>query len=85
MRGIIRVGDVHSHGGRVETGAANSEVMGRAVARQGDRCTCPLHGEVVIIDGDAGFDVEGASASFDGHKTSCGAVLISSVPTSGRS
>ncbi|RQT03687.1 PAAR domain-containing protein, partial [Burkholderia contaminans] len=48
MRGIIRVGDVHSHGGRVETGASNSEVMGRAVARQGDRCTCPLHGEVVI-------------------------------------
>ncbi|AYQ37093.1 hypothetical protein CVS37_02455 [Burkholderia lata] len=44
MRGIIRVGDVHSHGGYVETGASNSDVMGRTPARVGDRCTCPLHG-----------------------------------------
>ncbi|MDR8032065.1 PAAR domain-containing protein [Burkholderia cenocepacia] len=84
MRGIIRVGDVHSHGGRVESGAANSEVMGRAVARIGDRCICPIHGECVIVEGDLDFEVEGSFASFDGHKTSCGAVLISSMPTSGR-
>ncbi|WP_080418622.1 PAAR domain-containing protein [Burkholderia ubonensis] len=84
MRGIIRMGDVHSHGGRVESGAANSEVMGRPIARVGDRCTCPVHGECVIVEGDTAFDVEGSFASFDGHKTSCGAVLISSVSTSGR-
>lgn len=72
MRGIIRVGDVHSHGGRVETGALSRGVMGRAVARRGDRCTCPLHGEVVIADGEADFDVDGAPVPFDGHKTSCG-------------
>ncbi len=84
MRGIIRVGDTHSHGGRVESGAPNSEVMGRAVARIRDRCSCPIHGEGVIVEGDPDFEVEGSFASFDGHKTSCGAVLISSVPTSGR-
>lgn len=83
MRGVIRVGDVHSHGGRVESGAPNSEVMGRQVARVGDRCTCPIHGECVIVEGDSKVDVEGSFASFDGHKTSCGAVLISSVPDSG--
>jgi uncharacterized Zn-binding protein involved in type VI secretion len=83
MRGVIRVGDVHSHGGRVESGAPNSEVMGRPVARVGDRCTCPIHGECVIVEGDTEFDVEGSFASFDGHKTSCGAVLISSVTGSG--
>ena len=85
MRGVIRVGDVHSHGGRVESGAANSEVTGRPVARIGDRCTCPIHGECVIVEGDSDFNVEGSFASFDGHKTSCGAVLITSLPTSGRS
>ncbi|MBN3727314.1 PAAR domain-containing protein [Burkholderia sp. Ac-20379] len=84
MRGIIREGDIHSHGGRVESGAANSEVMGRATARVGDRCTCPIHGECVIVEGDSDFQVEGRAAAFDGHRTSCGAVLISSVPTSGR-
>nr|WP_310138816.1 PAAR domain-containing protein [Burkholderia ambifaria] len=84
MRGIVRVGDVHSHGGRVESAAPNSEVMGRAVARIGDRCTCPIHGECVIVEGDADFEVDGGFASFDGHKTSCGASLISSVPGSGR-
>uniref|UniRef100_UPI002AC35884 PAAR domain-containing protein n=1 Tax=Paraburkholderia bannensis TaxID=765414 RepID=UPI002AC35884 len=40
MRGIVRVGDATSHGGRVETGSAASEVMGRAVARLVDRCVC---------------------------------------------
>ncbi|WP_366887829.1 PAAR domain-containing protein, partial [Streptomyces sp. NPDC005476] len=35
--------------------------------------------------GDQEFKVEGADAAFHGHKTSCGAVLISSIVTSGRS
>ncbi|MGF6240622.1 putative Zn-binding protein involved in type VI secretion [Paraburkholderia sp. GAS38] len=83
MRGIIRKGDRHSHGGRVETGAPNSEVMGRPVARKGDRCTCPIHGECQIVEGDTNVDVDGQPASFDGHKTSCGATLISSLPSSG--
>ncbi|MFL9873504.1 PAAR domain-containing protein [Paraburkholderia megapolitana] len=84
MRGIIRVGDTHSHGGLVETGAPNSEVMGRAPARKSDLCTCPMHGAVVIAEGDGDFQIDGVAASFEGHKTSCGAVLISSLPSSGR-
>lgn len=84
MRGVIRVGDRHSHGGTVETGAPNSKVMGRAVARIGDRCICPEHGEVVIAEGDANLKVDGANTALDGHKTSCGAVLFSSLTTSGR-
>ncbi|RQZ06869.1 PAAR domain-containing protein [Burkholderia sp. Bp9031] len=84
MRGIIRVGDKHTHGGRVESGAATSTVMGRAVARIGDVCSCPVHGTCTIAKGDASFNVEGQAAAFDGHETSCGALLISSLPTSGR-
>ncbi|MBR7964637.1 PAAR domain-containing protein [Burkholderia vietnamiensis] len=84
MRGIIRVGDRHTHGGRVESGAELSKVMGRAVARVGDRCSCPIHGTCTVVAGDAAFNVEGQAAAFDGHETSCGATLISSLPTSVR-
>ncbi|WP_116135290.1 PAAR domain-containing protein [Trinickia diaoshuihuensis] len=86
MKGIIRVGDATSHGGQVIAGSAASRVMGRPVARQGDRCQCPMQGHqnCVIAEGDPAFIVEGKPAAFDGHKTSCGATLISSVSTSGR-
>lgn len=86
MRGVIRLGDSTSHGGRVETGRDHSTVMGRAVACVGDRCTCPRsgHDHCVIVEGDENVLIEGRAVAFDGHKTSCGAVLISSVPSSGR-
>ncbi len=86
MRGVIRIGDATSHGGEVLTGADGSEVMGHAVARVGDRCECPVNGHdnVVITEGDAHFIVDGKAVAFDGHKTSCGASLISSVSTSAR-
>ncbi|WP_175874434.1 PAAR domain-containing protein [Burkholderia sp. BCC0397] len=84
MRGIIRVEDTHTHGGRVESGARKSTVMGRAVARSGDPCSCPIHGACEIAEGDPAFDIEGQAAAFDGHKTSCGAELISSLQHSGR-
>lgn len=85
MRGIIRVGDATSHGGRVTTGSTMSEVMGRPVARIGDMCVCPIagHQACVIVEGDPNVTVDGRPAAFDGHKTSCGATLISSMPTSG--
>ncbi|WP_174993635.1 PAAR domain-containing protein [Burkholderia arboris] len=80
MRGVIQVGDVHSHGGRVESGASNSEVTGRPVARIGDRCTCPIQGECVIVEGDSDFTVEGSHGAGAGlatrdrppvHETAC--------------
>ncbi|PMS14907.1 hypothetical protein C0Z18_29585 [Trinickia dabaoshanensis] len=86
MRGIIRVGDATSHGGQVITGSGVSNVMDRPVARQGDQCICPMQGHqnCVIAEGDPTFIVDGKPAAFDGHETSCGATLISSVPSSGR-
>lgn len=86
MRGVIRVGDATSHGGRVETGREKSTVMGRAVACVGDQCTCPMsgHHNCVIVEGDPDVTIDGVAVAFDGHKTSCGATLISSVPTSAR-
>jgi len=86
MRGVIRIGDSTSHGGRVETGRDKSTVMGRAVACVGDRCTCPVsgHHDCVIVEGDEKVKIDGRAVAFDGHQTSCGAVLISSAAASGR-
>lgn len=86
MRGVIRLGDATSHGGKVVTGQDKSIVMGRAVACVGDRCTCPIsgHHNCVIAEGDSAVQIEGRAVAFDGHKTSCGAELISSVGSSGR-
>ncbi len=70
----------------METGREKSIVMNRAVACVGDHCSCPMggHNNCVIIEGDPNVTIDGVAVAFDGHKTSCGATLISSVPTSGR-
>lgn len=86
MRGVIRIGDSTSHGGKVQTGQDKSIVMGRAVACVGDACTCPRsgHDHCVIIEGDPNVLINGRAVAFDCHKTSCCATLISSISSSGR-
>ncbi|PLX67463.1 MAG: hypothetical protein C0607_21615 [Azoarcus sp.] len=86
MRGVIRLGDPTSHGGRVVSTGSRSVVMGRTVAVLGDRCVCPRkgHGSCVIAEGDPDVRLDGKPVAFDGHRTSCGAQLISTVPASGR-
>lgn len=86
MRGIIRLGDSTSHGGKVVTGQDKSIVMGRAVACIGDHCSCPIsgHHDCVIVEGDPNVLIDGKAVAFEGHKTSCGASLISSMESSGR-
>ncbi len=86
MRGVIRLNDPTSHGGKVVSAAPNSKVMGVAVARKGDKCLCPLpgHGLCTIMEGDPKVLIDGVPVAFNGHKTSCGAALISTVSKSGR-
>ncbi|MCS0610123.1 PAAR domain-containing protein [Massilia solisilvae] len=86
MKGVIRVGDSTSHGGKVVAASSAVAVHGVAVARQGDACTCPVngHSSCVITEGDPTVLDDGKPVAFEGHKTSCGATLISSIPTSGR-
>lgn len=80
MRRVIRLGDPHTHGGKVITAAPNTEINGKRVARRGDKAVCPKkgHGVVTIVEGDPSWSVEG-------HKCSCGCALISTLPTLGRS
>jgi uncharacterized Zn-binding protein involved in type VI secretion len=86
MKGVIRLGDATSHGGKVIAATGTSVVHGIAVARQGDACICPIpgHAVCVIAEGDPMVTLGGIPVAFDGHKTTCGAMLISSMPTSGK-
>jgi uncharacterized Zn-binding protein involved in type VI secretion len=86
MRGVIRLSDPTSHGGKVIAASTNSAVMGVAVARKGDACTCPRrgHGNCFIAEGDPNVTIDGVPVAFDGHRTSCGATLTSTIPGSGR-
>jgi uncharacterized Zn-binding protein involved in type VI secretion len=84
MKGVIRIGDVTSHGGKVIAASGTTIVNGIAVARQGDACICPITGHTpcVILEGDPMVLIGGIPVAFEGHKTSCGASLISSTPHS---
>ncbi|WP_341313469.1 PAAR domain-containing protein [Paraburkholderia sp. IMGN_8] len=82
-RPFICLGDKHSHGGRVVTGASQSDINGKAIARVGDRAVCNVHGSVVIVSGDANVTFDGAAAAREGDKLSCGAVLIAEQQATG--
>lgn len=86
MRGIIRLGDATSHGGKVVSAGSLVKVKGIPVARVGDACTCPIkgHSGCSIAEGDQNIKVEGIPVAFHGHKLTCGATLISSMPASAR-
>ncbi|MFN4065413.1 hypothetical protein GO613_16820 [Azoarcus communis] len=83
MRPVICLGDPTSHGGRVvAVSASHYKVDGRPVARVGDRCACPIKGHdgCTIVEGDVTFTIDGIPVALHGHKTSCGAELLATVP-----
>lgn len=79
-RGVIRLGDTTSHGGKVVRVASISTVQGRRVARIGDIVTCPkCKGRHTIVEGEPTCLDDDIPIALHGHKTSCGASLITSV------
>lgn len=82
MKPAIRLGDSTSHGGTVTSAAATTTLFGKQVACVGDAVSCPKdgHNNCTIAEGDPGWLVGGKPVALDGHKASCGAVLISSLP-----
>ncbi|MFP5391325.1 MAG: PAAR domain-containing protein [Gammaproteobacteria bacterium] len=81
MPNIVRLGDGTSHGGKVEQVAATHfTVEGIPVARVGDVCSCPVKGHdgCTIVEGNPNHVVGGIAVAYEGHKTSCGATLLSS-------
>lgn len=80
-RPFILVGDKTDHGGVVVEGAPNSFVAGRAIARVGDKVTCPERGHggtTTIVSGDPTAIIDGKPAARHGDRCACGAILIAS-------
>ncbi len=77
MANVIRLNDPTSHGGKVDSvTATHFTVGGIAVARVGDKCTCPRHGPSTIVEGAQYHTINCIPVAYEGHKTSCGAELI---------
>ncbi|TWI60625.1 putative Zn-binding protein involved in type VI secretion [Pseudoduganella lurida] len=80
MKNIVRINDPTSHGGKVMSiKAAHVKVDGKAIACVGDQCSCPVpgHGIGMITEGSDTHKIDGVAVAYQGHKTSCGATLIS--------
>lgn len=86
MKRAIRLGDPTSHGGTVLSAASHSKLFGKQVACKGDAVSCPMQGHVncTIVEGDDGWLVGGKPVALEGHRVSCGAILISTLPDLGK-
>jgi uncharacterized Zn-binding protein involved in type VI secretion len=84
---VIRIGDPTSHGGKVVSASGNFSMFDKQVARVGDVCTCPRrgHSNCKIVEGDPTWTIDGKNVALEGHKTSCGATLISTLGSVTRS
>lgn len=79
-KGVIRLGDATDHGGKVISCAHTPTDMGIPVACKGDMTVCPkCKGTFPIVEGDENCSIDGAPVALHGHKTACGASLITSV------
>ncbi len=79
MKPLIVIGDKTNHGGTVITASTISATNGKGWARVGDMVSCPrCKGVFPIAQGDNGLRTEGRAVAYDGCKTACGALLISS-------
>jgi uncharacterized Zn-binding protein involved in type VI secretion len=86
---IITVGDSTDHGGKVISGSPTHDIGGKAIARLGDKVSCPQlypggrpHGINKIINAHSSFTVGGIAVAVEGCKTECGCTLIGKAPAS---
>lgn len=80
---IITVGDSTDHGGQVISGSPNHDIAGKAIARLGDKVSCPLfypggkpHGINKIITAHESLTVNGVPVAVQDCTTECGCKLI---------
>jgi len=83
-RRLILVGDPTSHGGVVISGSPSSTAGDalKPIARLGDLVDCPRHGVNKIIEGEAGYTINGIPTALEGHHTECGSALIATCSRS---
>ena len=79
-RGVIRLGDKTTHGGMVISAASDFRVLGKPVAVDGNMATCPrCRGTFPIKPSHSQRQHNGKEVAYEGHRTACGAKLISSI------
>jgi uncharacterized Zn-binding protein involved in type VI secretion len=79
-KGVVRLGDSTSHGGKVITACETLKALGKAVALDGDMTICPkCKGTFPIQPSGSDRTHHGKLVAYDGDKAACGAKLISSI------
>lgn len=79
-RGVIRLGDQTSHGGKVVSASATLKGLGKPVALEGDMTICPkCKGTFPIQPRGSDRKHHGKAVAYDGDEAACGAKLISSL------
>ncbi|WMJ67637.1 PAAR domain-containing protein [Stenotrophomonas sp. 24(2023)] len=74
---VIVVGDRTTGGGEVLTGSPDTDINGMAIARVGDKASCPKHGGFfAIVTGDATFLIDGQPLARHGDSLACGCRLL---------
>jgi uncharacterized Zn-binding protein involved in type VI secretion len=73
---VARVGDSHSHGGTIVSGATKWTCSDAKIARVTDRAVCSIHGLVTIVSGSPNWQCEGQPIARVGSLLSCGAVIV---------
>ena len=79
-RGVIRLGDTTSHGGKVISASDTLKALGKAAALDGDMTFCPqCKGQFPITVDESDRTHHGKRVAHHNDKASCGAKLISSI------
>ncbi|NRR31233.1 PAAR domain-containing protein [Oxalobacteraceae bacterium] len=79
-KGVIRLGDSTSHGGKVISACTDFKALGKAIAVNGDMTMCPqCKGTYPIQVASSDRRHNGKAVAYDGNQTACGAKLISSI------
>ncbi|RBQ32870.1 hypothetical protein C2125_18155 [Rahnella aquatilis] len=82
MKGVIRLGDPHNHGGAVIT-ASGAIFAGKPVMLAGDKVSCSQHGTVPVNQGHPTWKMRGQAVIVDGCTAHCGCVLRTTLPNAG--
>jgi uncharacterized Zn-binding protein involved in type VI secretion len=79
-KGVIRMGDSTSHGGKVISASSDFNALGKPIAVHGDMTVChQCKGTFPIQVASSDRNHHGKAVAYDGDKTACGAELISSI------
>ncbi|WP_049294518.1 PAAR domain-containing protein [Franconibacter helveticus] len=83
MRGVIRLNDPLTSGGKVIT-ASGPEFNGVPVMLKGDMVTCPAHkGTFAVNDCSPDWTVNGRGVVLDKCRAECGCAALTTLPVAG--